>query len=138
MIREVPESSGLLPGSFDTYDLYTIIFLIAALIAIMTLVIYILGLPGKIAISRRHPHAEEVKLMGWVGALAVVPWIHAFLWAYHDSLTIDIRRFPKDEEKAIDEEIARLKGETGKDIKVVKNEPEPPAGDATPDTDAKT
>jgi len=46
----------------------------------------------------------------WAGALAVVPWIHAFIWAYHDSLTIDVRRFPDAEKKAIDEELdGRLK-----------------------------
>jgi Protein of unknown function (DUF3302) len=120
MIRQVPADTSLISSAFDTYDYLAFIFLLVAIVAIFSLIIWVLGLPGKIAIQRRHPHAEEVKLMGWAGALAVVPWIHAFLWAYHDSLTIDIRRFPKDEEKAVDAEIARLSGDTNKKVTVTK------------------
>ena len=36
-----------------------------------------LGLPGRIAIARNHPEAEAVYLMGWVGFMAVVPWVQA-------------------------------------------------------------
>ncbi len=108
MIREVPPDAGFIPGPIDGYTYLMFAFLLVAIIAIFSIVIWILGMPGKIAIERRHPHAETVKLMGWAGALAVVPWIHAFIWAYHDSLTIDVRRFPDAEKKAIDEEIAKL------------------------------
>ena len=92
----------------DGYDILTLVVLIILAVAFMCVVIFIGGLPGKIAIKRRHPHAETVKLLGWLGFLAVLPWVHAFIWAFHDSLTIDIRRFPKDEEKAIDEALAKL------------------------------
>lgn len=110
MIRQVPPDATLIPGPLDGYTYLTFAFLLVAVVTLFAILIWILGLPGKIAVQRRHPHAETVKIMGWAGALAVVPWIHAFIWAFHDSLTIDIRRFPKDEEKAIDEEIARLTG----------------------------
>lgn len=66
----------------------------------------IAGLPGKIAISRKHPDAEAVNIMGWAGFLAVVPWIQAFIWAFKPTDIIDIRRFPAEERKAIDKEIA--------------------------------
>jgi hypothetical protein len=69
------------------------------------------GLPGKIAISRNHPDAEAVKMMGWAGLLAVVPWIQAFIWAFKPTDIIDIRRFPAEEREAIAREIARLRGE---------------------------
>ncbi len=110
MIRQVPPDATLIPGPIDGYTYLTFAFLLVAIITLFAILIWILGLPGKIAIQRRHPHAESVKIMGWAGALAVVPWIHAFIWAFHDSLTVDIRRFPKDEKKAVDEEIARLSG----------------------------
>ena len=95
------------------------------LIPLMALVLFIMGLPGRIAIRRNHPHAEAVKIMGWAGFLAVVPWIHAFMWAYHSSMTIDVRRWPKEERDAIRRDIARLKGE----------EPDPPedASQSIPD-----
>lgn len=114
MIREIPADAGLLTGSLDKYDYMAFVFLLVAIVAIFSLILWILGLPGKIAIQRRHPHAETVKIMGWAGGLAVIPWIHAFIWAFHDSLTIDIRRFPKAEAKAIDEEIAKLSADDKK------------------------
>jgi hypothetical protein len=70
----------------------------------------VLGLPGKIAIARKHPDADAVNLMGWVGFLAVVPWIQALIWAFKPTDVIDIRRFPRQEQAAIDEDIMRLKG----------------------------
>jgi hypothetical protein len=81
------------------------------IVAGFAIILWILALPGKIALSRNHPHAETVKIMGWAGALPVFPWIHAFIWAFHDSVTVDIRRFPKEEQEAIQKEITRLKGE---------------------------
>jgi Protein of unknown function (DUF3302) len=74
--------------------------------------IWIAGLPGRIALARKHPEAEAVKLMGWAGLLpTVLPWIQALIWAFKPTDIIDIRRFPKEEAKAIDEEIGRLRGE---------------------------
>jgi len=121
MIRDVDLDAGLISGPLDIYTYLMILFALVAVIAFFSIIIWVLGLPGRVAIKHRHPHAETVKLMGWAGALAVVPWIHAFIWAYHDSLTIDIRRFPDDEEKAIDEEIARLTAsEKKKKVEVVQ------------------
>ncbi|MEM8959102.1 MAG: DUF3302 domain-containing protein [Pseudomonadota bacterium] len=101
----------LLDRPLDSYDWLTFGVGILMLVALMALVLFIMGLPGRIAIRRNHPHAEAVKIMGWAGFLAVVPWIHAFMWAFHPSATVDIRRFPKEEREAVRREIARLKGE---------------------------
>ncbi len=109
--------------TIDSYDILTLIVLIILAVAFMAIVIFIGGLPGKIAMRRRHPHAETVKLLGWLGFLAVIPWIHAFIWAFHDSLTIDIRRFPKEEEEAIDEALERLGA-----VKKTAPDPEPETG----------
>jgi len=70
----------------------------------------VLGLPGKIAIARKHPDADAVNLMGWVGFLAIVPWIQALIWAFKPTDVIDIRRFPRQEQAAINEDIIRLTG----------------------------
>ena len=75
-------------------------------------VVFLLGLPGRIAIARRHPDAEAVSLMGYAGFLAVVPWIQAFIWAFKPADIVDIRRFPKEEARAIDAQIAHLTGST--------------------------
>jgi Protein of unknown function (DUF3302) len=123
MIREVASDAGLIPGPLDIYTFLMFGFVIAAVVMFFSIVIWFLGMPGKIAIARHHPHAETVKLMGWAGALAVVPWIHAFIWAYHDSMTVDIRRFPREEKKVVDEEIARLTGEDKKTAQVEIDRP---------------
>ena len=75
--------------------------------------IWIAGLPGRIALARKHPEAEAVKIMGWAGLLpTVLPWIQAFIWAFKPTDIVDIRRFPKEEAKALDEEMRHLKGES--------------------------
>ncbi|MEM6848709.1 MAG: DUF3302 domain-containing protein [Pseudomonadota bacterium] len=122
MIREVPADARLLPA-LDYYDFLMVIFVVVALIILFSAVIWLLGLPGRIAIQRRHPHANSVRLMGWAGALAVIPWIHAFIWAYHDSLTIDVRRFPDAEKDAIDAEIAALEAKHSRTAPATSDRP---------------
>ncbi len=31
------------------------------------MLIFLLGLPGRMAIARKHPEADAVYLMGWIG-----------------------------------------------------------------------
>ena len=71
--------------------------------------IWIAGLPGRIALARHHPEAEAVKLMGWAGLLpTVLPWVQALIWAFRPTEIVDVRRFPREEARAIEEEMARL------------------------------
>jgi hypothetical protein len=103
----------MLGFELDFWDYAT--FATAALAggALILIYIWVAGLPGRIAIARKHPDAEAVKLMGWAGLLpTVLPWIQAFIWAFKPTDIVDIRRFPKDEARAIDEDIAHLKGES--------------------------
>lgn len=106
---------GLLGRPLEYYDYLTFAALILLLAVGMGIVLFIMGLPGRIAIKREHPHAEAVKIMGWMGFLAVVPWVHSFMWAFHPSVTVDLRRFPEEEREAIRRDIARLRGETEED-----------------------
>jgi hypothetical protein len=90
------------------YLTFVVFFIIAA--GGVALAVVVLGLPGRIAIARKHPDAEAVNLMGWLGFLAVVPWVQAFIWAFKPTDIVDIRRFPAAERQAIEEQIARLTG----------------------------
>ena len=94
----------------DSWDYATFVAILLALVAVTAMLLWIAGLPGRIAIARKHPDAEAVKLLGWAGFLPVVPWIQAFVWAFKPTDTVDIRRFPAEEARAIDEDIARLSG----------------------------
>ena len=98
---------GFHVGFWD-YVTFATMFLIV--IAVLTLVVLILGLPGRIAIARKHPEADAVNLMGWVGFMAIVPWIQALIWAFKPTDVIDIRNLPKEERREIDAMIARLTG----------------------------
>jgi Protein of unknown function (DUF3302) len=102
----------MLGFKLDFWDYAT--FAVAALAGASAILIYIwlAGLPGRIALKRKHPEAEAVKIMGWAGLLpTVLPWIQAFIWAFKPADVVDIRRFPTEEAKAIEEENARLRGE---------------------------
>ncbi len=85
--------------------------------------VFILGLPGRIAIARRHPEAEAVYLMGWIGFLAVVPWIQAMIWAFKPTDVVDIRYLPADVKRETDQAIVQLTGRPA---------PEPAAPPASP------
>jgi hypothetical protein len=79
--------------------------------ALILIYIWIAGLPGRIAIARKHPEAEAVNLLGWAGLLPTIyPWAQALIWAFKPTNVIDIRRFPREEAQAIEEDIARLSG----------------------------
>ena len=86
---------NLIDFKLDSYDYLTFLIGVLAVIAFFYVMITLGGLPGKLAEKRKHPHAESVKLGGWIGLFTVFPWIHALMWSYHDSLTIDIRKLPK-------------------------------------------
>jgi hypothetical protein len=94
----------------DFWDYLTFLTFFLMGIAGLIVVFFLLGLPGRIAIARKHPDAEAVNLMGWFGFLAVVPWLQAFMWAFKPTDTIDVRRFPAEEARAIQEEIDSLTG----------------------------
>jgi hypothetical protein len=103
----------MLGFELDFWDYATFATAAAAGGACILIYIWIAGLPGRIAIARKHPDAEAVKLMGWAGLLpTILPWIQAFIWAFKPTDAIDIRRFPREEAKAIEEENARLRGAT--------------------------
>jgi len=99
--------------NFWDYATFAALIIIGA--AIGGCVLLILGLPGKLAIARKHPEAEAVNLMAWAGFLAIVPWIQALIWALKPTDVIDIRRFPSEEQAAIDEDIQRLTGKQASD-----------------------
>jgi hypothetical protein len=120
----------MLGFELDVWDYLTFATAFASAVAGIVILLFIAGLPGQIAIARKHPEAEAVKIMGYAGFLAVVPWIQAFIWAFKPTDVVDIRRFPDEEARATEEEITRLKGEAD------KKQTKAPAGEKpVPDSD---
>jgi hypothetical protein len=94
----------------DGWDYAALACIMALVVAGLAAAVFVLGLPGRIAIARKHPEADAVNLMGWAGFLAVVPWIKALGWAFKPTEVIDVRYFPGQEQRNINEEIAKLRG----------------------------
>lgn len=109
------------------WDYLTFLTLALTGAAFVLIYIFIAGLPGRIAIARKHPEAEAVRWLGWAGLLPTVyPWAQALIWAFKPTDVVDIRRFPREEARAIEEDIARLKGETASEPAQARDDASPP------------
>ncbi len=103
---------ALVGFELDIWDYLTFLTLLLCVVAVGAIWLWLAGLPGRIALARKHPEAEAVRLLGYAGLLPTVyPWVQAFIWAFKPTEIIDIRRFPAAEARGIEEDIARLKGE---------------------------
>ncbi len=101
---------AMLGFRLDFWDYVTFAALFFVTAVGLAAAMFVLGLPGRIAIARNHPEADAVNLMGWVGFAAVVPWIQALIWAFKPTDVIDIRNLPAEERRETVAMIARLKG----------------------------
>jgi Protein of unknown function (DUF3302) len=107
----------MLGFKLNIWDYLTFAVLLALVAAFLAVAVFVLGLPGRIAMARKHPDADAINIMGWLGFMAVVPWMQAFMWAFKPTNVVDIRYFPKQEQEHIDEMIAKMKGKTAKEPK---------------------
>jgi hypothetical protein len=60
-----------------------VLILVAGVVAY--LLFFLGGLPGRIATQRRHPQADAIRIMGWLGLLSGIVWAAALCWAYVNS-----------------------------------------------------
>jgi hypothetical protein len=102
---------GLLGFHITFWDYVTFASFAVIVMASLALAVFVLGLPGRIAIARNHPEADAIYLMGWIGFLAIVPWIQALIWAFKPTDVIDIRQMPAARQRETEEMIARLTGQ---------------------------
>jgi hypothetical protein len=119
---------ALLGFSIDFWDYVTFLSLFFLVAVGLGFVVFMLGLPGRIAIARNHPEAEAVYLMGWVGFLAVVPWIQALGWAFRPTTVIDVRYLPAERRTETEATIAKLTGKSPATIAA----PETQQGESAP------
>ena len=117
---------GFEPDGWDYLAIACIFLLVVAGLAIA---VFVLGLPGRIAIARKHPDADAVNLMGWAGFLTVVPWLKALGWAFKPTEVIDVRYMPGQEQRNIDEEIAKLRGKPLAKATLRQKDPGPAQGE---------
>ncbi|TMV08458.1 DUF3302 domain-containing protein [Ruegeria sediminis] len=120
-------------NSYYFWDAVTLVCGMICVFGFLAFIVWLLGLPGRIAVARNHPEAEAVYAMGWAGFLAVIPWIQAFIWAFKPSDVVDIRRFPDEEREAIKRDLARLKAYAYGEVEDPDNE-DPPMPQSNPRT----
>src|SRR5277367_7095850 len=101
---------SLLGFPLDAWDYATFVAMAIVGAGFLVLLYLILGLPGRIAIARHHPEAEAVNMMGWLGFIAIVPWVQAFIWAFKPTDVVDLRYGPRQVRQETAEQIARLTG----------------------------
>ena len=117
----------MLGFELTVWDYLTFATAAIAGVAGLVIIVWLAGLPGRIALARKHPEAEAVKLMGYAGLFPTIyPWVQAFIWAFKPTDVVDIRRFPREEARAIEEDTARLGGKT------TPAKPAPPGDDKPP------
>src|SRR5262245_41111240 len=89
---------ALLGFHVDLWDYVTFAAIAVIIMASLALAVFILGLPGRIAIARKHPEADAIYLMGWI-------------WAFKPTDVIDIRHLPRETQHETEVTIARLTGQ---------------------------
>ena len=100
----------MLGFELDFWEYATFLTLFLCVLAVGAIWLFLAGLPGRIAIARKHPEAEAVKYLGYAGLLPTVyPWMQALIWAFKPTEIVDIRRFPAEEALETAKEIARLR-----------------------------
>src|SRR5664279_567298 len=122
----------MLGFELNFWDYLTFLVVFAMVAAVLSVAVFVLGLPGRIAIARKHPDADAISMMGWLGFLAIVPWMQAFMWAFKPTSVVDIRYFPKQEQQNIDEMLGRLTGNAAPKKKSDSIPPNPRAENESP------
>ena len=121
----------MLGFDLDLWDYLTFLTLMLCVVALILTWLFLAGLPGRIAIARKHPEAEAVKYLGYAGLLPTVyPWMQALIWAFKPTEIVDIRRFPREEALETEKEIARLRGTPHSGREAVKESTQESIADA--------
>jgi len=62
---------------------YVALFLIFfAVLVIVIGIVVVHELPGKVAVKRRHPQVDAIKITSYLGLIVFPLWMFALIWAY--------------------------------------------------------
>ena len=117
--------NSLVGFELDIWDYATFVTILLLVLSGIVFYCWLAGLPGRIAIARRHPEAEAVNMMGWLGFVAIVPWVQAFIWAFKPTDVVDLRYGPRQVRRETAEQIARLTGRPVPETALPAAAPEP-------------
>ena len=66
-------------GGLGIFALIVLLTLIATTLAA---IVWLAGLPGRIAAEREHPQVDAIRVAGWLGIVTGIVWVVALIWAY--------------------------------------------------------
>lgn len=68
-------------------DIFALIVMLVIAAVVIWLVVVIGSLPGNIARERKHPQADAIAILGWIGVITLgIGWFIAIVWAYSKPL----------------------------------------------------
>src|SRR5262245_41942400 len=78
-ISEGPGARSIVEGlmELDSWDYLTFLSFLMLAGGAVGVVVFMLGLPGRIAYTHKHPEADPVNRMGWLRYLVVCAWLLA-------------------------------------------------------------
>ena len=80
-MQELPQVP--MTNSEAIVNVVLLVVIVAIIFGLVRLAAWFGPLPGRIAEERTHPHAQAIKIAGWVGLLLMGPlWLAALIWAY--------------------------------------------------------
>jgi hypothetical protein len=69
--------------TIDGFDLFAFVVIGVLLITAVVLIVFLGGLPGKIARRLKHPYANAITAAGWISLVTLgALWPIAFVWAF--------------------------------------------------------
>jgi hypothetical protein len=77
-----------MPGLLDWITIAIILVVVAVNVYFL---LWLAGLPGRLARDRQHPQAEAINVLGWLSLLTFfATWPIALVWAYVRRVRIDV------------------------------------------------
>ncbi len=76
--RDREKMSGM-----DVFDYFAFVVMGVLFATVVTAIVVIGGLPGRIATLRKHPQASAITAAGWISLITLgALWPIAFVWAF--------------------------------------------------------
>lgn len=76
---------------FTFLDFMTICIILIVIGVNVYFLLYLAGLPGKIARDRQHPQAEAIAVCGWLSLVTFfATWPIALIWAYLGAVRVSV------------------------------------------------
>jgi hypothetical protein len=69
--------------TIDGFDWFAFLVFAVLLAVAVVLIVFVGGLPGRIARTRNHPNASAITAAGWISLITLgALWPIAFVWAF--------------------------------------------------------